>query len=107
VHPLARFTVELASPEGGWAAIEVATARARHAAEEMRAEGTPVRFLRSIFVPEDETCFFLYEGPSADAIRAAASRAELGERQVQETITDARRVGQLRSADDSFVKEEP
>jgi hypothetical protein len=72
----------------------------------MRAEGTPVRFLRSIFVPEDETCFFLYEGPSADAIQDAARRAELGARQVQETITDARR-GAPQVCQQQLVKEEP
>jgi hypothetical protein len=27
----------------------------------------PVCFLRAIFVPEDETCFFLYEEVSTDA----------------------------------------
>lgn len=89
MQALARFTVELSRPEGGWSGIEAATARARRAAEEMRGEGTPVRFLRSVFVPEDESCFFLYEGPSADAVRDAADRAELTVAQVDETI-DAR-----------------
>ncbi len=37
----------------------------------------PVRFLRSILVPEDETCFLLYEGPSADAVEAAVRGAGL------------------------------
>lgn len=86
MQTLARFTVELNRPGGGWSGIEAATARARRAAEEMRAEGTPVRFLRSVFVPEDESCFFLYEGPSAEAVRAAAGRAELTVAHVDETI---------------------
>jgi hypothetical protein len=43
----------------------------------MRAEGIPVRFLRSIFVPEDETCFYLYEAASAEQVREAALRAQL------------------------------
>jgi hypothetical protein len=37
----------------------------------------------------------------------AASRAQLGARQVQETITDAARGRQLRSADGQLLKEEP
>ena len=82
------FTVELGPPDGGWADVQAATARARRAAEEMQAEGRPVRFLRSIFVPEDGACFFLYAGPSASAVGEAARRAELGVRQVRKTITE-------------------
>jgi hypothetical protein len=86
VQTLARYTVELKRPRGGWSGIEAATARARRVAEEMRGEGTPVRFLRSVFVPEDESCFFLYEGPSVAAVRDAAGRADLAVAQVDETI---------------------
>jgi hypothetical protein len=50
---------------------------ARLAAKQMSREGTPVRCMRSIFVPEDETCFLLYEADSANAVREAALRARL------------------------------
>jgi Protein of unknown function (DUF4242) len=43
----------------------------------MRHEGIPVRFVRSVFVPEDEACFYLYEAPSAEVVRQAAWRAAL------------------------------
>ncbi|WP_243057201.1 nickel-binding protein [Nocardioides sp. SR21] len=36
-----------------------------------------VRCLRSIFVPEDETCFLLYEAPSATTVADAVRRAGL------------------------------
>lgn len=75
---LARYTVELRLPEAGWQELQRATARARQATEQLRDEGAQVRFLRSIFVPEDDACFFLYEGPSAQSVRAAAARAKLG-----------------------------
>jgi len=45
-----------------------------------------VRFLRSIFVPEDDTCFLLYEGPSAQSVRAAAVRAKLGVTRVESAL---------------------
>ena len=75
---LARYTVELRLPATGWTELQNATARARQATDEMRREGARVRFLRSVFVPEDDACFFLYEGPSAQSVRAAAARAKLG-----------------------------
>src|SRR5262245_37544135 len=43
--------------------FDVATGRAgaaRRAAEQLTSEGTPVHFVRSIFIPEDETCLHLY-----------------------------------------------
>ena len=65
-----------------YATVQEAAARARAA-----TEGGPVRFLRSIFVPEDDTCFLLYEGPSAESVRAAALRAQLGPRRVDAALT--------------------
>jgi Nickel responsive protein SCO4226-like len=56
------------------ALLEEVEARVRTAAAELSASGTPVR---SIFVPEDETCFLLYEADSADIVREAARRAAL------------------------------
>jgi hypothetical protein len=37
--------------------------------------GTTVRFLRSIFVPEDDACLYLYQATSTAAVREAAKRA--------------------------------
>jgi hypothetical protein len=63
--------------------------RARLASAELTREGTPVRFLRAIFVPEDETCFYLFEAGTAAAVREAARRAELEFEHVAETLSDA------------------
>jgi hypothetical protein len=63
--------------------------RARLASAELTREGTPVRFLRAIFVPEDETCFYLFEAGTADAVREAARRAALEFEHVAETLSDA------------------
>jgi hypothetical protein len=64
---------------------------ARAAAEELVREGTAVRYLRSLFVPDDETCFYIYEADSADAVRAAAERASLPTARVMkaETVPNA------------------
>lgn len=71
------FLVELYVSKADIAAVERGAERARIGAEELTREGTPVRYVRSIFVPEDETCFFLYEAASTDAAREAATRAAL------------------------------
>lgn len=52
----------------------------------MTAEGTPVRFLRSIFVPEDESCFFLYEARDPETVGEAVRRADLGAGPIRTTI---------------------
>ena len=36
-----------------------------------------VRYVRSILVPEDETCFHLFEGPSEEAVRKVGALAGL------------------------------
>ena len=81
-----RYTVELRLPQAGWTDVKEAAARAREASAQMRREGERVRFLRSVFVPEDEACFFLYEGPSAQSVRTAARRAKLGVRRVDPAL---------------------
>ncbi|MGH7359236.1 MAG: nickel-binding protein [Candidatus Rokuibacteriota bacterium] len=86
---MAEFLVELYVSRTDAGAVELGAARARAAAEALTREGTPVRYLRSIFVPEDETCF-LYEAGSADAVREAAGRAGLAFERVAEAIAGSR-----------------
>jgi hypothetical protein len=71
------FLAELYVARNDLASIGRGADRARASAEAMSLEGTPVRYVRSIFVPEDETCFFLYEGASLEAVQAAGLRADL------------------------------
>lgn len=73
---LTRYLVELSTPESGWVGIQELVGMARLTSDEH------VRFLRSVFVPEDDACFLLYEGPSPESVRDAARRAQLGVRRV-------------------------
>jgi hypothetical protein len=59
------------------------------AADELTNEGTPVRLVRSIVVPEDETAFYLFSATSAEAVREAATRAGLR----VERVSEARSAG--------------
>lgn len=83
---MAEFLVELYLASGDTASLERSSKRARQVAELLTSEGTPVRYLRSIFVPDDETCFLMYEAGSAEAVRAAATRAELRFERVTQAI---------------------
>jgi hypothetical protein len=58
--------------------------RALLASKEMRREGTFVRYLRSIFVPQDETCFHIFEAGSEQDARNAAARAGIQPERVLE-----------------------
>jgi hypothetical protein len=57
------------------------------AAEQVSRPGAPVRFLGAVVVPEEETCFCLYEAPSAGAVRAAMTRARLQPERITQAVT--------------------
>lgn len=83
---MGEFLVELYVSRTDGDSVERRAARARAAAEDLTREGAPVRFLRSIFLPEDETCLFLYEASSAADVREAARRAALPVERVAEAV---------------------
>jgi hypothetical protein len=64
-------------------------ARARRAADELARAGTRIRYLHSIFVAEDETCFHLFEAASADVVRQAIERASLGPHRIVAATTQS------------------
>jgi hypothetical protein len=59
--------------------------RARSAADEL----THVSFDRSIHVPEDEICFFVFDAPSSSDALLAAERAELGPIRIVEAVSSS------------------
>src|SRR5712691_3118001 len=59
--------------------------RALLASREMRREGTAVRYVRSIFIPQDETCFHIFEAGSEQEARNAAARAGIHAERVLKT----------------------
>jgi Protein of unknown function (DUF4242) len=61
-------------------------ARVRSAAAEISESGTPVRHVRSIFVPEDETCFHVLDGPSREAIARTAKRAGISTPRITKAV---------------------
>jgi hypothetical protein len=88
VPDVPEFLVELYVPRDDSTAAARGAARARLAGEALTLEGTPIRYLRSIYVPEDETCFYLYEATSVADVRAAARRAGLPTDHICEAVED-------------------
>jgi hypothetical protein len=78
---MASFLVESYLPDRADPAPSALVARLGTAAEELALE---VRYLRTIFLPEDETCFYLFEAPSAEAVRLVSERAELRHERILE-----------------------
>jgi Protein of unknown function (DUF4242) len=77
------FLVEVYQPR---ASANVAAARARSAAKAASRAGTPVRYVRSIFVPEDETCFHVFESSSKEAVLEATERAAFAFPRIAEAV---------------------
>ncbi len=63
------FLVEVYAP--GTSELSVLAAQARAAAHD------GVRYVRSIFIPEDELCFHLFEGSPSSARRARRAAADV------------------------------
>ncbi len=66
--------------------LSAAAARAKATTAQMSEEGTPIRYLRSTFVPSEEKCYCLFDGPSADAVEQANKRAEIPYERVVEAM---------------------
>jgi len=58
--------------------------RAREAASTLTLAGTPVRYVRSILVREDETCFHVFEAGSVENVREVTRRALLSAQRIVE-----------------------
>ena len=85
---MTEFLLELYVAKTNCTVIAVQANRLRRAAAVLTAEGRPVRIVRSIFAPDDETCFVLVEAVTAESVRDAARRAAVAFERVVETTVD-------------------
>jgi hypothetical protein len=84
------YLVETYLPRGDVEGRLARWRRACSAAEELTREGTPVRFDRTVYVPEDEICFFVFDAPSGREAVRAAERARLDPFRVVEALSTGR-----------------
>ncbi|MGH3071993.1 MAG: nickel-binding protein [Gaiellaceae bacterium] len=80
------YLVEVYQPRLSESDVAAISARARGAAEELTREGIPVGYLRSIFVPGDESCFHLFEASSLEAVAEASRRARIEPERIVEAL---------------------
>ncbi|MGD0272742.1 MAG: hypothetical protein ABSB96_03325 [Gaiellaceae bacterium] len=66
-----RFLVELYVPRRGASGFEEEAQRVRSVAEDLSRSRLQIRYLRSLFLPEEETCFQLFESSGTEAVEAA------------------------------------
>jgi muconolactone delta-isomerase len=83
---VAKYLVERYLPGIQPDQLAAAAGSAKSTSEEMTREGMPVRYLRSTFIPGEEKCYCLFEGPSADAVKTANDRAQLPYERIVEAM---------------------
>jgi Nickel responsive protein SCO4226-like len=78
------FLLELYLPRSR--GVEEVAALAQGAAAAATRGGSPVRYVRSMHLAEDETCFVVFEAPSREVLLEAAHRTGLTEARVIEAV---------------------
>jgi hypothetical protein len=76
------YLVEVYLPQSRAHEARATGRQARAAAEQLSREGTAVRYVRTTFLPDDETCFHLFEAASAEIVEEVSRRAKLGSARV-------------------------
>ncbi len=71
------FMVERRLPDMGMEALGSAQQAAIAKSREMSAAGTPVRYIRTTYAPEDGRCMCLFEAPSSEDVKRLNDEAGL------------------------------
>ena len=87
------YLVETYLARGQAGEREVREGRARSATEELTREGTRISFERSIYIPEDEICFFVFDARSSRDAALAAQSARLDAIRVVEAVSSGQEEG--------------
>ena len=80
------YLIEGYLPRSRAGELSETVARIRTAAGELTAEGTPVRHVRSSFVPADELFLHVVEAPSVEAAGELTRRAGIGPEHISEAV---------------------
>ena len=84
MRSMSQYVLERPLPHFTGEKVAADAKRAKQTTLSMTREGTPVRYMRSIFIPGEDKCYCLFEGESADTVRQANERAELPVKSISE-----------------------
>jgi hypothetical protein len=76
-----RFLVEVYLPRSAAGGLAAAGSRAKDA-----ATGAGARYVRAMYVPEDEICFYVFEAPTREIVAEAVQCAGLVAARVTEAL---------------------
>jgi hypothetical protein len=93
-----QFLVEVFAPRSQAGELRRVEERARAATRRVSHAAAGVRYLRAIYVPEDETCFYVFEAPSADLVAEASALAGLSDSRIVETLEGSAPRGRTKRA---------
>jgi hypothetical protein len=91
------YLVEVYVPRSAADDARSAGHRARAAAEALACDSIAIRYVRTTFLPEDETCFHVFEAPSSEVVTQVATRADLGRTRVIEIVDASDSNGESRT----------
>ena len=80
------FLAETYTPRDAVSAGAPGAGDLARAAEQASGPGAPAHFLGAIAVPGEEICFWLYQAPTAGAVRAAMTAAGLHPERITEAV---------------------
>jgi hypothetical protein len=72
-----QFLLEVFVPRSNRRDVGQVERRLSAAASHISRKGAPVRYLRATYVPEDETCFHLFEAVASDRVARVSELAGL------------------------------
>jgi hypothetical protein len=79
-----RFLVEIYVPRTQH--DDTSAQRARETAEQLAREGATVRYIRTTLLPDDQTCFHIFEASSPEVVARVTRRAGFADARIVRAV---------------------
>ena len=87
-HHVSEFLAEVYLSRSTAGAVQPRPDDISRAADQLSREGVQVELVRTVFAPEEETCFYLFQAQSSDAVVEAARRCGLQFDRLVEAVSE-------------------